>query len=126
MKPIVILISLLASASTFAHTQSPGKIVDKRIYKEVNSYEFTLVNRNKYLASYDVIVGDLVEGTKKMKNGKVIGRIENLKYNESVKFNVDIRVPPATTRKAVMCTELAHETASFKSRVCSLLELTRR
>ena len=126
MKRILLAAIAVLSFNAMAHTQSPGHIIDDWVYKEVNSYEFTLVNRNEYVASYSILVGNYNPKTGLMENEKKLGTIENLEYNEGVKFNVDIRVPPATKRQALMCTELVNENVSYRSRVCSLLELTRK
>ena len=126
MRQLYLGLLLLLSSTAMAHTQSPGLIEDMRIYKEVNSYEFTLVNRNDYTTSFNVLVGDYDPKTKGIINEKIVGTIEDLGYNKGVKFMVDLRVNIDTTREALMCTEMVNPNASYRSRVCSKVIMKRR
>lgn len=127
MKRILLAACAVLSFNALAHTQSPGHIIDDFVYKEVNAYEFTIVNRNKFTASYDVLVGDYDSERQSLADGyRKVGTITDMEYNEAATFNVDIRVPPATKRTALMCTQLANGDLKYRSRVCSLLELTRK
>ena len=127
MRLALMLLVTLVAANAAAHTQSPGKVEPSGYtFKEVNPVNFTLVNRNNYVVSYDVVVGDWDETTKTSINEKTLGTIESLKYNESIKFDVDIRVAPSSTRKATVCTVMNDSDAAYRSKVCSLVVLKRR
>ena len=127
MRLALMLLATLAATNAVAHTQSPGKVEPSGYtFKEVNPVNFTIVNRNKYVVSYDVVVGDWDAEAKKSINEKTLGTIESLKYNESIKFDVDIRVAPNSTRNATVCTVMNDPDAAYRSKVCSLVVLKRR
>ena len=125
MKKIVLAL-MLFTGTVSAHTQSPGKI-EKTVFGEVNTVEFTIVNRNDYPSAFEVLVydADMVDGkVVTVPEPKVLGTIEELTYNESFKFRVDLRAPTGTKTHKVMCTRMLRE-SGYRSSVCSLVVLNR-
>ena len=125
MKKVALAIMLFAGTAS-AHTQTPGK-VEKTVFGEVNTFEFTIVNRNDYPSAFEVLVydADMVDGKVVTEpEPKVLGTIEELTHNESFKFRVDLRAPTGAKTHKVMCTRMKRETG-YRSSVCSLVVMNR-
>lgn len=120
-----LLLVLLFPTVALAHTQAPGHVKHHIVYSEVNTYEFTVVNRNSYPTGFNVLTYDYDKKTGKMSNEKKLGQIKNMVHNEAVKFSVDFRVAPGQKVDRVMCTEM-DAPKSYRSKVCSLIEMERR
>ncbi len=128
MKKTLAGILAVVSLTATSHTQSPGRVENLKAYKEVNGFEFTLVNKSPVVATYAILIGDFDPVTQGMVDGteKKIGNIADMAVDEGVRFNVNFNVAPGTTQVSLMCTELDIEDVAYKSRVCSKIILKRR
>jgi hypothetical protein len=125
MKKLLIPL-LMLTAPAMAHTQSPGQI-DDTVYTEVNTYEFTVGNRNQYATAFELLVYDAerIDGTiVKDQNFRVLGTIQELTPNETFQFRIDLRARTNDLTHKVVCTRMIRE-AGYRSEVCSLVTMKR-
>lgn len=122
---VAMALALLLVTNVHAHAQKPGLYSDTRIYKELNTYEFTLSNKNDFTSSYKIYTGDWDVELGIMINERWIGSIVDMKPLEEVSFSIELRISPASYRERLMCTELDVEGMSTVSRVCSKVIMKR-
>lgn len=125
MKKLLLLTGLVFSGGVLSHTQSPGYIEDNFVYKELNTYSFTVTNRTTELSDFKVIVGDYENKT--LLNEKTVGTIKDIVKGEGVKFSVSFKVKPSESKVKLVCTEASPKNKLLlKSRICSKVTMERR
>ncbi|MCW3172631.1 hypothetical protein [Shewanella subflava] len=125
MKFFYLALLMLFSAHATAHSHSPTGFKHHYVYKDVNTYSFTVENDSRYAAGFKVYTYDYDRKTNKQTNEKYIGTIPPIKAHENVSFLIDFTVLPSTHIVKTMCTVLDLD-VPFKTKVCSVIEMERR
>lgn len=124
MKKHFILVALVSSQA-LAHSQVPVKY-ETKVYTDSKSFSFDVTNKNEFPTGFDVSVGDIDLDTREITNEEIKGEIRIVQPNQRHTFRMRLTAERGTTTNKVVCTSANNPDVSYKSKICSLVSMTRR